>query len=364
MQGVIDNNDTCNRDISPPSPTGGGGGRDFTLPPDYQFKWVCDWEWIDFETTSDGIWYDANGILTVGVSAKKSIISWECSFEQSSSVVSGSDPCNPQDEIAVIDPSCPDGYVKNKFGECVKDCSTTKQELAKVFTITSNEKLEEIANTINKYAKDFDIDTDAELQHFLAQAAHESQKYNGEHFEAFEENLNYKITKLGTSEFESYFNPSSNPYADPSKANPNDFKRADKPEYAKPEKLANYVYYDAKRRKTSQLGNTEYGDGYKYRGRGIMQLTGKYNYDRFNNYYKKNYDDSVDLLSNPDLLSTDLKLGVLSGLWHFKTNVMGKKAITSETSVKEVSRLVNGGKNGLQDRINLFNKVKQLITCL
>ncbi len=116
-RGVIDNNDPCNRDISPPSPTGGGGGGDFTLPPppDYQFKWVCDWEWIDFETTSDGIWYDANGILTVGVSAKKSILSWECGFEQSSSVVSGSDPCNPKDEIAVIDPNkpCPGDPVKN-----------------------------------------------------------------------------------------------------------------------------------------------------------------------------------------------------------------------------------------------------------
>ena len=247
---------------------------------------------------------------------------------------------------------CPQGKEENSFGNCVTPCDTSKEDLKKVFPNANDIVLQDMANAINKYGKDFGIDTKEKLQHFLAQAGHESAK-----FTVFTENLNYRWEKLGVSNFKKYFNPISSPNLDPNKANPNDYKRSSTSAYVNSEKLANYVY-------GNRMGNDTYGDGYKYRGRGIFQLTGKSNYTTFNNFYRSNYDSSVDIINNPDLLINNKEIMVISALWYYKNNVLNRIKVNENTSVTSVSVIVNGGTNGLNDRIQIFNIAINIIKCL
>jgi len=246
---------------------------------------------------------------------------------------------------------CPQGKEENSFGNCVTPCDTSKDDLKKLFPNANDIVLQDIANAINKYGKDFGIDTKEKLQHFLAQAGHESAK-----FTVFTENLNYRWEKLDLV-WGKYFNSLSNPNLDPNKANPNDYKRSSTSAYVNVEKFANYVY-------GNRMGNNAYGDGYKYRGRGIFQLTGKNNYTAFNNFYRNNYDSSVDIINNPDLLTSNKEMMVISALWFYKNNVLNRIKVNENTSVKSVSVKVNGGTNGLNDRIQIFNIAINIIKCL
>src|SRR5690606_34165876 len=101
-------------------------------------------------------------------------------------------------------------------------CQTTLEDVKKVFPNTNENILRTITALINIYGKDFGIDTEEKMQHFLAQAGHESTNYAGTEFSAFEENLNYRIANLGIKDFGLYFNPVTNPTENPAKANPND----------------------------------------------------------------------------------------------------------------------------------------------
>ena len=254
---------------------------------------------------------------------------------------------------------CPSGQSPNKDGECVGDCDTSGDDLKKVFPNTSDTKLTEIANIINKYDQDFGIDSKEKLQHFLSQAGHESAN-----FTSFKENLNYRWKNLGTDYWEKYFNPASNPTEDPDKKNPNDYKSSEISVYVNTEKFANYVYDDNNRSSKSALGNIAKGDGYKYRGRGIFQLTGKYNYEQFTTFYQENYDANKDFITNPGLVATDTKVAVISALWFFKNKVQDKISIDSDTTVKEVTKKINGGTNGITDREELHTKTKTNVDCL
>ncbi|MEE9406688.1 MAG: glycoside hydrolase family 19 protein [Polaribacter sp.] len=246
---------------------------------------------------------------------------------------------------------CPTGKVEDNDGNCVDKCETTKEDLKKVFTTTTDAKLKEIADAINKYGKDFEIDTKDKLRHFLSQAGHESGK-----FKTFEENLNYRWKKLGINDFKKYFNPHTDGKKDTLKANPNDYKRNSTSVYVNKEKMGNLVY-------GGRMGNDKSGDGYKYRGRGIIQLTGENNYQSFTNFYQNKYDASKDFIANPDLVKTDMKIATISALWFFKNNVIDKITINDKTIVKTVTKKVNGGTNGLTDRKELHKKVKENIDC-
>ena len=110
-------------------------------------------------------------------------------------------------------------------------------------------------------------------------------------------------------------------------------------------------------------GNEASGDGYRYRGRGIFQLTGKSNYIAFSSFYNANYDSGVDLVSNPGLLETDNKIAILSALWFYEQHVLNKLTIDSETTVQQVTEEINGGNNGIEDRKRKFNNVQENIDC-
>lgn len=264
-----------------------------------------------------------------------------------------SNPCGPKGSIGVVPPDI--------------DCKTSKEDLKLVFPNTPDDILEEIANNINEYGKDFGIDTKEKLQHFLSQAGHESTSpVTGIEFGSFTENLNYRVSKLGTPNYwEKYFNPIDDPTADPLKANPNDYISSTSTIFVNHELFANYVYDDAYREEKYKLGNVYPGDGYKFRGRGIFQLTGRKNYTDFNTFYNENYDASTDLLESPDLIASDMKIAVISALWYFKNKVLDEmETLDANTKCSSVTLLVNGGTRGLVHRNSLFSASKDHINCL
>ena len=173
----------------------------------------------------------------------------------------------------------------------------------------------------------FEINTPLRLAHFLAQTGHESGG-----FKAVSENLNYGAKGLSTI-FKKYFTPES----------AKEYER-------KPEKIANIVY-------ANRMGNGPQasGEGYKFRGRGYIQLTGKDNYSAFD----KTVED--DILATPDLVAT--KYPLLSAAWFFHKNGLHKIADEGATDdvVTKVTKRVNGGTIGLPDRILHFKEYYSLL---
>lgn len=108
-----------------------------------------------------------------------------------------------------------------------------------------------------------------------------------------------------------------------------------------PEALANVVYADKNRSSKSKMGNTEDGDGYKYRGRGMIQLTGKANYEKYGKLL------GIDLVKNPDL-ANDPAIAAQLATAYWKENNLGKAA--REGNVSAVTQKINGGQNGAADR--------------
>ena len=164
--------------------------------------------------------------------------------------------------------------------------------------------------------------------HFFGQTGHETAA-----FKLFSENLNYSASGLSKI-FGRYF--------------PGDLEE----EYArKPEKIASRVY-------GNRMGNgdEESGDGWKYRGRGALQLTGKNNYTAFSKYL-----DKPEILDNPDLVSNEYAFE--SAMFFFDKNnlwVICDKGIDSNTITK-LTRRINGGTNGLDHRKVLTLKYYEYI---
>jgi putative chitinase len=173
----------------------------------------------------------------------------------------------------------------------------------------------------------FEINTPLRLAHFLAQCGHESGG-----FKVTTENLNYGAAGL-QSIFKKYFTAES----------AKEFER-------KPERIANIVYANR-----MGNGNQASGEGYKFRGRGYIQLTGKDNYSAFD----KTVED--DILATPDLVAT--KYPLLSAAWFFHKNGLHKIADEGATDVvvTKVTKRVNGGIIGLPDRIKHFNEYNNLL---
>jgi putative chitinase len=174
----------------------------------------------------------------------------------------------------------------------------------------------------------FELNTPLRLAHFLAQAGHESGG-----FKAVNENLNYGSKGL-RGIFGKYF---------PTDEKALLYER-------KPEKIANLVY-------GGRMGNgpEATGDGYKFRGRGYIQLTGRDNYAAFSKAINE------DLTMNPDLVAT--KYPLLSAAWFFHKNGLHKLADGGATDavVTSVTKRVNGGTIGLEDRIKHFKEYYSLL---
>ena len=156
---------------------------------------------------------------------------------------------------------------------------------------------------INKYAEEFHIDTPLRMAHYLAQIAHESCE------------LKYTVEQGGKSYFDKYDTG----------------------------------------RLAARLGNTPQkdGDGYKYRGRGLIQITGKTNYEAYKRYCK------FDVISNPQLL--EMPLGaVRSSMWFFAVYANLLKYADAD-DLLTITKRINGGTNGLDKRKAYLVRAKKAL---
>jgi putative chitinase len=177
-------------------------------------------------------------------------------------------------------------------------------------------------------AAKFQINTPLRLAHFLAQCGHESGG-----FRVTQENLNYSAKGL-MGIFKKYF---------PTEAIANAYQR-------QPQKIANKVYANR-----MSNGDEASGDGFKFRGRGYIQLTGRANYTLFGKSIGE------DIASNPDVVSG--KYALLSAAWFWSNNGLNKLADGGATDavVTTITKRVNGGTIGLPDRIKHFKEYYHLL---
>ncbi len=228
------------------------------------------------------------------------------------------------------------------------DCDTSKEDLKKIFPNASDTDMQTLASVINEYGKDLGVNTKEELQHFLSQAGHETGGFN--QGIGAEESLYYTTSSRLKSVYKNYFWQTETDTLN--KRNPDDYLNNSS-------KVANYVYADR-----MGNGNEASEDGYKYRGRGVFQLTGKTNYSAFKDWYNGKYDPDKDFVTNPEILKNNDTIAIISALWFYKKNVLDKISLDSTTTVKIVTKKVNGGLNGLSDRKEIFQKAKDSITCI
>jgi putative chitinase len=186
------------------------------------------------------------------------------------------------------------------------------EQLAHALSMSPS-KAEEWVDAINTTFDAFGIETPEQQASFLGQCGHESAG-----FTALVENLNYKAESL-------------------CKVWPKRFPTLEmaQPYHRNPEAIANHVY-------ANRMGNGDEasGDGFLYRGRGLIQLTGKSNYEACGHVL------DVDLVSDPDLVATPMYAALSAG-WFWSTHHLNDIA----QDILAVTKKINGGTHGLDDRV-------------
>lgn len=186
------------------------------------------------------------------------------------------------------------------------------------------------AEAMSELFSDYSINTPERVWMFLAQCGHETGG-----FTIFEENLNYSAERLIVV-FKKYF-----PTIEAAQ------------QYARqPQKIANKVYANR-----NGNGPEESGDGWRFRGRGCIQLTGKYNYIKF---AKSMWKDWEIIVNNPERVSVDKITCLLTALWFWSTNQLNK--LSDVGDITGVTKIINGGLNGIDHRIQLYENAKRIFT--
>lgn len=171
----------------------------------------------------------------------------------------------------------------------------------------------------------YKIDTPQRIAGFLAQCAHESLN-----FTVLEENLNYRAETLDKI-FPKYFVKAGRKAAE--------FEK-------KPEKIANVIY-------SGRMGNTQPGDGYLFRGRGVIQLTGRDNYTNFGSTLNKSAEQVVEYVAT--------KHGAIeSACWYWNSRNINKAADAGD--IVTMTKLINGGTIGLEDRKKHYEHALAVLT--
>ena len=176
----------------------------------------------------------------------------------------------------------------------------TEQKLGKI--LTRNKNVHEWYEAMVVQLPQFEVTTAKRVAAFVAQCAHESAD-----FTTLQENLNYSADALNKL-FGKYFAAAG---------------RDSAPYHRKPEMIANVIY-------ANRMGNgdTASGEGYKFRGRGPIQLTGKANYQAFATDF---FEDPETVINDPDLVTDDVPTSLYSALWFWNKNKLNKYADTSDT---------------------------------
>ncbi len=169
----------------------------------------------------------------------------------------------------------------------------TREQILRVMP-SANSRVDKYLVFINRYASEFGITTALRMAHYLAQIAHESGEL--------------RYTK----------------------------------------ELASGAEYEGRK----DLGNTKKGDGVRYKGRGLIQLTGKANYKAYKEYC------GFDVVAKPELLEQPLG-AVRSSMWYWKTHDLN--ALADKDDVKAVTKRINGGYNGLAARQKYLDRAKKAL---
>ena len=178
----------------------------------------------------------------------------------------------------------------------------------------------------------YGITTQRRVAHFLSQTGHESGNYK-----VMEENLNYSEKALNAV-FGRYFGPAP-------KRNAAEYAR-------KPEKIANYVYMDEYRSKGGQMGNVQEGDGYRFRGRGLKQLTGRNNYTAFGKSIGMTAEEAAEYVVTE-------KGALESACWFWDSRNLN--SIADSDDVKLMTKKINGGDIGLADRQKRYVEAMKIL---
>jgi putative chitinase len=202
----------------------------------------------------------------------------------------------------------------------------TQAQLAQI--IPNNPYVEHWCKALNKILPDYEIDTPERVAAFLAQCAHESAG-----FTALQENLNYRAATL-RKVFPKYFPDDA--IAEQYASQPN-----------KAELIANRVY-------ANRMGNGDEhsGDGFRYCGRGLIQLTGRQNYTRF----AESIDTPVEQI--PEFLAT-FEGAIQSACWFWETNNLNQYADSGD--ILTMTKRINGGTIGLDDRKRHYEHAKHVL---
>ena len=192
--------------------------------------------------------------------------------------------------------------------------------------MVKNPHIDHWHEALDQLLDDYDINTPLRVAHFVAQCAHESGN-----FVFIKENLNYKAVSLQKI-FAKYF-PTAELAA----------------QYAnKPERIANRIY-------ANRMGNgpETSGDGFRYCGRGLIQLTGKDNYTFFAGSLNIPVEEASDYLAT-------FEGAAQSACWFWEQNNLNRFADAND--VKGLTRAINGGYIGLEDRIHHYNHAIEILT--
>lgn len=188
---------------------------------------------------------------------------------------------------------------------------------------------QEWSDTLSIVLPEHGIDTAERVAAFVSQCGVETGGWRW-----FEENMNYSADRMTVV-----------------------WPRIFTPELAKkchrnPELVANHAYANR-----MGNGNPASGDGWKFRGRGPIHLTGRNNYTQFATEMFANPDEILD---NPDLVAQEKEISILSAVWFWRINNLN--ALADKQDIQRLSRRVNGGTNGLHERLELFEKVYAVLS--
>jgi putative chitinase len=199
----------------------------------------------------------------------------------------------------------------------------TKSQLQQI--IGSNPYIDHWYEALSEILPEYDINTIPRVAAFLAQTAHESGNYK-----FLKENLNYKAESL-VKVFPKYF---------PDMATAKAYEK-------QPEKIANRVY-------AGRMGNgpEETGDGYRYCGRGLIQLTGMLNYRSFAESIETPLSEITEYLGT-------FEGSIQSACWFWENNNLNKWADAGD--IKQMTKIINGGFIGLEDRIKHYEHAKHVL---
>ena len=200
----------------------------------------------------------------------------------------------------------------------------TKEQLRRAIPDAKESSIEKYYEPLIAAMEHYSINTKNRIAAFLANLAHESAAFN-----TIEENLNYTGSRLLQVWPRHFRGRNVNLY------------------HRNPQKIANLVY-------SNRMGNGDKssGDGWRYRGRGLIQLTGKSNYQLFSDAI------DADIVSNPDWIFTPEGATISAG-WFWNSRKLNSLADVED--LKEITRKINGGYHGHDDRVKRYRHIKKVL---